>query len=147
MKTSNTSNTFNQTIQSYLENRAQTDQLFATKYANAEKNITDCCTYILNTVQKSGCNGFADEEIFGMAVHYYDEENIEVGKPVKARVVINQTVEITEADKVEAKAAAIQKIQDEAYVEMTKKKPVKKEKQVIQSLSLFDYETENSTSI
>jgi hypothetical protein len=30
--------------------------------------------------RKSSCNGFADDEIFRMAIHYYDEDTIEVGK-------------------------------------------------------------------
>ncbi len=68
---------FKNTIQNYLEQRAQTDALFEWTYTTKEyKNIDDCCTYILNEVQKSGCNGFADDEIFGMAVHYYDYPNL-----------------------------------------------------------------------
>ena len=38
------------------------DELFAAKYDNPDKNIDDCVTYILNWVQKSGCNGFCDDE-------------------------------------------------------------------------------------
>ena len=60
---------FQTEIQSYLEQRAEYDELFARSYRNPLKNIEDCITYILNEVQKSGCNGFADDEIFGMAVH------------------------------------------------------------------------------
>ncbi|MBP9481471.1 MAG: hypothetical protein KBF15_08460, partial [Parabacteroides sp.] len=41
------------------------------QYSKPEKNIDDCVTYILNEVKKSGCNGFADDEIYSMAVHYY----------------------------------------------------------------------------
>lgn len=62
---------FKNTIRAYLEQRATTDELFARTYARPDKNIEDCCTYILNTVQQTGCNGFADEEIYSMAVHYY----------------------------------------------------------------------------
>lgn len=62
---------FQTEVQSYLEQRAEYDDLFAHSYRNPLKNIEDCVTYILNEVQKSGCNGFADDEIFGMAVHYY----------------------------------------------------------------------------
>lgn len=80
---------FKNTISQHLEARAKTDELFSATFAKKEKNIDDCINYILNTVQKSGCNGFTDDEIFGMAAHYYDEENIEVGKPVNARVVVN----------------------------------------------------------
>lgn len=84
---------FKNTIQQHLEARAATDQLFAVTFAKEGKNIDDCVNYILNTVQKSGCNGFTDDEIFGMAVHYYDEDKIDVGKPVNARVVVNHLEE------------------------------------------------------
>jgi hypothetical protein len=70
------SNVFKQTIQTYLENRAKSDELFAASYAKPNKNIDECCNFILGEVQKSGCNGFSDDEIFGMAVHYYDEDGI-----------------------------------------------------------------------
>ena len=53
------------------------DELFAAKYDNPDKNIDDCVTYILNWVQKSGCNGFCDDEIYGQAIHYYEEKDIE----------------------------------------------------------------------
>ena len=62
---------FNDTIKAYLEKRADNDALFAIRFANPSKSVEDCVTYIINQVQKSGCNGFADDEIFGMAVHYY----------------------------------------------------------------------------
>ncbi len=119
---------FKRTIHTYLVKRAANDELFADKYANPDKNIDDCCTYILNQVQKSGCNGFADDEIYSMAVHYYDEDNIEVGKPMNAHVVVNHVVELTAEEKEQARKDAIQKAQDEAYRKMTQ--PVKKTKKV-----------------
>ena len=51
----------------YLEQRAAEDALFAKNYRNPAKNIDDCVTYILNYVQKSGCNGFTDGEKIGRA--------------------------------------------------------------------------------
>lgn len=83
---------FKNEIQTYLEQRAEYDELFARAYRNPLKNIEDCLTYILNYVKKSGCNGFSDDEIFGQAVHYYDEADIEVGKPIKCRVVVNRSL-------------------------------------------------------
>ena len=62
---------FTRTILTHLEQRATVDPLFAQSFANINKNIDDCCTYILNEVQKSGCNGFTDDEVYSMAVHYY----------------------------------------------------------------------------
>ena len=134
------SNHFQNTIKAYLDSRAETDILFSFRYTLPEKNIDDCITYILNTVQKSGCNGFTDDEIFGMAVHYYDEDNIEVGKPMNnAHVVVNHVVELTEEEKEQARQDAIQKAQDEAYRKMTQ--PVKKAKKVALTPqpSLFDF--------
>ena len=76
---------FKLTIQNYLDARAREDELFAPRYANPKKNIDDCCTFIINQVRQSGCNGFADEEIYSMAFHYYDEEDIDIGKPVSCK--------------------------------------------------------------
>ena len=58
---------FKRTIYMYLEQRAEEDALFAKKYRNPAKNMDECVTHILNYVQKSGCNGFTDGEIFGQA--------------------------------------------------------------------------------
>lgn len=85
--------TFKTIIENHLQKLGEADPLFAETLKKPKKNINDCVTYILNQVKKSGQVGYADEEIFQMAVHYYDEDNIEVGKPVSARVVVNQHIE------------------------------------------------------
>ena len=103
---------FKRTIQMYLEQRAEEDALFAKNYRNPAKNIDDCVTYILNYVKKSGCNGFTDGEIFGQAVHYYDENEIEVGKPMNCQVVVNHVVELTAEEKAEARQNAVRKYQE-----------------------------------
>ena len=72
-----TTDHFKRTIQAYLDNRAAEDKLFAASYNKPNKSIDECVTYILNWVQKSGCNGFSDGEIYSQAVHYYDEDDIE----------------------------------------------------------------------
>ena len=113
---------FKLTIQNYLDARAREDELFAPRYANPKKNIDDCCTFIINQVRQSGCNGFADEEIYSMALHYYDEEDIDIGKPVSCKVVVNHTVELTEEEKAEARRNAIRKAESEAYAKLAKAK-------------------------
>ena len=50
-----------------------------------------------------------------MALHYYDEEDIDIGKPVSCKVVVNHTVELTEEEKAEARRNAIRKAESEAY--------------------------------
>lgn len=83
-------NPFKEALKGYLEQLAIHDDLFAKTMEKPNKNIDDCATYILNTVKKSGRQGFADDEIYSMAIHYYDEDTIVVGEKISARVVINQ---------------------------------------------------------
>lgn len=130
---------FKEIIKAYLDAKAQNDTLFAVKYENPDLSIDKCVTYILNEVQKSDCNGFEDDEIFGMAMHYYDESILLVGKEVNAKVIVNHTVELSKEEIKEAKEKALQKIQTEAYNDqvLKNKKPVKKEKTEVQLLSLF----------
>lgn len=118
-----TTDLFKQTVKEYLDHRAEEDALFSLTYSNPTKNIDDCLTYILNTVKQSGCNGFADDEIFSMAVHYYDEPEVEVGQPLfDCSVVVNHTVELTDEEKAQAYAQAMQKAQDEAYAKIMQPK-------------------------
>ena len=117
---------FDATIKAYLDKRADEDPFFEVKYQNEKKNLKDCVTYILNKVQKMGVNGFEDDEIYGMAMHYYDEENIEVGKDIKGgQVVVNHHVKLTEEEIAEAKQKAIDAVFKEQRDKMTKK-PAKK---------------------
>lgn len=87
-----TTDPFKDAIASYLQEMAKNDELFAMTFSKPNKNIDDCATYILNEVKKSGRQGFADQEIFNMAIHYYDEDSIEVGKPLTAKVVVNHAL-------------------------------------------------------
>ncbi len=129
---------FKATIQAYLEERAKTDELFAVSYAKADKNIDDCITYILNEVRRSGCNGFNDDEIYSMALHYYDEDNIKVGSKISCQVVVNHTVELTDEEKAEARKAAILRFQQEQMDAMKRPKKVKQVTTSILQPTLFD---------
>lgn len=129
---------FKATIQSYLEERAMMDELFAVTYAKPEKNIDDCITFILNEVKRSGCNGFNDDEIYSMAMHYYDEDNIKVGSKINCNVVVNHVVELTDEEKAEARQAAILRYQQERIEAMKRPKKVKPVTQTISQPTLFD---------
>ena len=137
-----TTDHFKNTIKAYLDNRAQEDPLFSEKYSNEKKNINDCVTYILNTVQKTGCNGFTDDEVYGMAVHYYDEESIDIGKEISCRVAVNHTVELTEVEKQEARQKAIDNYQADYRNKILNQKKKKQEKLAeetpeVEQLNLF----------
>lgn len=136
-------NAFTDTIRQYLENKAKNDSLFAIKFANPSKSVEDCVTYIINEVKKSGCNGFADAEIYGMAVHFYEEAEIEVGNPINCQVVVNHTVELTEEEKEQARQDAIERLRQEEMAKMrkpiqAKKATTEKKTQEVQP-SLFDF--------
>lgn len=132
---------FKSVIKAYLDLRAGYDELFAVSYANPNKSLDNCVTYILNEVQKSGCAGFADEEIYSMALHYYDETDLEIGKSIECKVVINHTVELTEEEKAQARQDAIQRVQNEAYAKMKQSsKPAPKKNVSAPTIpSLFDF--------
>lgn len=130
---------FKRTIQDYLEVRAKTDELFAKSYAKPNKSIDGCITYILNEVQRSGCNGFEDDEIFGMAVHYYDEDNLDTGKNINCKVVVNHTVELTDEEKEELKNKARNDFYNEQLAKQRESlKPKKKAEKKVEEPSLFD---------
>ena len=133
---------FTRTIAEYLNLRATTDPLFAPNLAKPHKNIEDCITYILKQVQQSACNGFEDDEIYSMAVHYYDEDDLEVGSPVACHVVVNHTIVLTEEEKAEAHKQAIQQYQAQELRRLQEPKRVKAkastDSEQVPQPSLFD---------
>ena len=133
---------FKRTIYMYLEQRAEEDALFAKKYRNPAKNMDECVTHILNYVQKSGCNGFTDGEIFGQAIHYYEEKDIEVGKPLNCQVSVNHHIELTEEEKAQARQEAIRQYQQEQMNKMRNRDTAKRTSQrtdnEVHQPSLFD---------
>ena len=119
---------FKQTIRAYL--------------AKESKNMDDCMTFILNQVKRSGCMGFSDEEVYSLAVHYFDEDDIEVGKPVACDVIVNHAVELTEEEKAQARQEALKQYQAEQLRKMqqrTNKSKTPKVQPEIQTPSLFDF--------
>lgn len=92
---------FKQQIQKYLSERAETDILFAPVYEKENKNIDDCITYIYQEVKKkAGSNNaiaMTDEEVYSIAVHYYDEDSIVVDKN-KIKVKVSTSCPIDDKD-------------------------------------------------
>ena len=131
---------FTRTIAEYLHQRTSTDPLFAPNLMKPNKNIEDCVTYILNEVKKSGCNGFDDDEIYSMAVHFFDEDNIDIGKPLDCHVAVNHVVQPTDEEKAEARRQAIEQYQCEQLAKMRSRseRAKKTENKAIQP-SLFDF--------
>ncbi|MBQ2289908.1 MAG: PcfK-like family protein [Bacteroidaceae bacterium] len=137
----------NTVIKNYLDNRARTDELFAAKYANPKKSIDECCKYITGEAYaraKNGCAVISDEEVYGMAVHYYDEENITIRKAPNARTSkTNAKPELTkeqqEALRLQAeKEYKAQILAEFKQKEIERKAKAREKKPQPQMASLFD---------
>lgn len=141
---------FETVIKAYLDNRAAQDPQFAVKYANEKKSIEECCKFIEAEVcdliaNKRGAQsyGMTDDEVYGLAVHYYDEADIKV-KPIKAKTEVFKTgvtYEPTEEEKEEARRIALKRLEEEAYQKLhapKKPKPVTEQTATDAQLSLFN---------
>ena len=133
---------FQEVIKSYLDERAKTDELFAESYAKKNKSIRECCDYIMSEARKRGSAvAISDAEVFGMAVHYYDEDDIKVSRtPANAKVSVSSDsdIEISEEDKNKAREAALKRLEEEQYA-MLRKRPsrARKEESEVKQMSLF----------
>lgn len=81
-------------IEAHLKQRAKTDAAFAVKMMAVGKSIDGCLNYIgehyYRQAQKQRKTGYVgvggrDEELFGMAVHYFDETNETLKKELNAK--------------------------------------------------------------
>lgn len=82
---------FAEVIKSYLDRRAAEDQQFAESYANPKKSIGECCDFIVSEVKRQNRTAMTDDEVYGLAVHYYDEADpgkIDKGAASRAAIVI-----------------------------------------------------------
>lgn len=117
------SKSFSDAIKLYLDNYANENSLFAEKYKNPKKNIDECCNFIVGEVRKMNVQGLSDDEVYYLARHYYEEENLKVNAlPANLKIVVNQHIELTEEEKLVAHEKAVKdfeaserkKLEDEA---------------------------------
>ena len=129
---------FENAIKAYLDERSKTDELFAKSYAKPNKNLKECCNFILGEAKKRGnAVAISDNEVFGMAVHYYDEDDIKVNKlPVNVKSSVSKS--LTKEDEEKARQAALKRLEEEQYA-LLRKKPAKAKREVteVQQMSLF----------
>lgn len=129
-------NSFEQVIQTYLAKRAAEDELFAKKYKDESKSVAKCCAYIKEQARKKAQNGCAvieDAQVFGWAVHYYDESMPTDGKADAAVAGANQgDCVVAQTEQISDKASATT-----AVVELTEE-----QKKAIQQKAEADYYAE-----
>ena len=86
------SDTFKTIIENYLSEKALSDTAFALCFAKTSKSFEDCISYIGSEVKKTGLCAFADQEIFDMAVKYYNDDSISTPAKINFKAVVNQPV-------------------------------------------------------
>ncbi|WP_406843476.1 PcfK-like family protein [Flavobacterium soyae] len=86
------SDDFKTAIENYLNTTAQGDSAFARSLAKETKNIESCFNYIFGEVKKTGLCAFDNQEIFDMALKYYNDDSIGAPAPINCKVVVNQPV-------------------------------------------------------
>lgn len=83
---------FEEAIEAHLKKLAKTDKLFAKTFAKKNKSIKECCNYIMGEAKKAvkggKCIALSDEEVYNLAVHYYDEDDIEAPDDIAGEVVV-----------------------------------------------------------
>ena len=89
-----TSETFKTVIENYLREKANNDVDFALAFEKTSKSIDNCINYIISEVKKTGLCAFADNEIFDMAILYYNDDTICIPKEIKCKVTVNQSDKI-----------------------------------------------------
>lgn len=99
-------NPFEVAIKAYLDKRASEDELFAKTYAKENKSIERCCLYIIGEAQKKAFNtdkgkmaALPDAEVYGLAVHYYDEDDLDIDKipeqkVAEAKKVVDEQIKV-----------------------------------------------------
>lgn len=132
-------------IKDYLDQRAQTDELFAEVYAKPNKSIDECLEFIMGEARHLGGNAVCvpDDVVFGWAVHYYDEDDLEVEKISQSVRVSASSVELSEEDKEAAYERAVSAYEqkcirqlEEKQKERTRKIAEKRKESIVQAQNI-----------
>ena len=130
-KEQNMSKMFEKAIKEFLDDKAEKDEAFAKKYKSEKKNIADCCKFIIAEVKKSAKGNEAactDEYVYGLAMHYYDEENIKVpANAPSCSVVVPGDIKLSEADRTEAREEALRRLKEQEVQEQMRKERQRQE--------------------
>ena len=95
-------------IGNYLKKRAETDPSVKNNLNKENKSLKECWDYVLGEVAKTmyrngkfGCAAGDDEDLYALAIHYYDEDDIKIA-PLPSTMKVEAKMD---EDKKEEKAA------------------------------------------
>lgn len=147
MKNDKATYPFEVAIKKHLDKVAERDETFRQNYEKPHKSIKECCNYIIGEMRKQQKNGVAalsDEETYGMAIHYYDEDDIKVDVKDATGVQVVKAASKDEAEKKISKIKGKRKTKkaepkaETAELEVESKAEIDDSDEFSLDLSLFD---------
>lgn len=130
-------------LKRYLDDLAAKDAVFAEKYANPKKSVEECAKYITGEVYalagNERCIGVTSDYVYGLAVHYYDEEEVKIRPVGGFSGIVSDTEDLTEEQKAEREErvqAEMRVMRAERRAKDAKRKS-REEAEAVQADSLF----------
>ncbi len=102
-------------VRNYMEERCASDPILAIKYANPAKLLEKALNYVAHEVQKSGLTIMDSDSVFGLILHYYNE-NLEDVPNVNCKIAVAK--ELTDSERAEAKEQAMEQYKEEQLREI-----------------------------
>lgn len=109
------SNAVMEVVRNYMEERCASDPILAIKYANPAKSLEKALNFVAHEVQKSGLTIMDSDSVFGLILHYYDE-NLEDVPNVNCKIAVAK--ELTDTERAEAKEQAMEQYKEEQLREI-----------------------------
>lgn len=109
------SNAVMEVVRNYMEERCASDPILAIKYANPAKSLEKALNFVASEVQKSGLTIMDSDSVFGLILHYYDENLADVPN-VNCKIAVAK--ELTDTERAEAKEQAMEQYKVEQLREL-----------------------------
>ena len=122
---------FEDAIRRHLEELAEKDELFRAVFAKEGKSIAECCRYILSEARKRGVAvAMSDEEVYGLAVHYYDEDDLRVPSVAAVPRIATPEAKLSKKEKEEIAEQARLNYENECRLKLKQAEARRKAKRI-----------------
>ena len=137
-------NEFKEVIKEHLDKMAKRDGNFAQMYRKENKSLDECINYIMSEMRKRGSAVVAkDEEVFGMAVHYYEEDSIKDVPAVSGHVSAQRRkIELTDEEREKLRIEAEKEYKEQVKKELVEERPANNSAKNVEQVivpTMFDF--------
>ena len=122
---------FEEAIRMHLAALAEKDELFRAVFEKENKSIEECCRYILSEARKRGTAvAMSDEEVYGLAVHYYDEDDLRVPSVAAVARIATPAAKLSKKEKEEIAKQARLNYENECRLKLKQAEADRKAKRI-----------------